>query len=57
MVLEAVQRLYDDKRTTKKQAHDEAYVTVRELVKELRWAKGTVHKWIEQAAAADLLDI
>jgi hypothetical protein len=56
-VSEAVQQLYDDKRTTQKTPHDEAYITVRDLAKALRWAKRTVHKWVEQAEAADLLDI
>ena len=56
-VAEAVQQLYDDKRTTKTQKHTEAFITVRDLAKALRWAKRTVQKWVDQAAEADLLDI
>jgi hypothetical protein len=41
-VAEAVRALYDTKRHDKK-AHDEAYVTIRELTIELRWASRTVN--------------
>jgi hypothetical protein len=54
-VAEAVQQLYDDMRT-KKTPHEAAYVTVRDLTKALRWATRTVQKWLDQAAAADLVE-
>jgi hypothetical protein len=55
-VAEAVRALYDAKHDAKT-AHDEAYITIRELTTHLRWASRTVHKWVDQAEAADLLDI
>jgi DNA-binding MarR family transcriptional regulator len=55
-VADAVRALYAAK-GDKKTPHVEAYVTVRELAKELRWAKRTVHKWVEQAEGADLIEI
>jgi hypothetical protein len=55
-VADAGRELYDAK-SDAKTAHDEAYVTIRELTTKLRWASRTVHKWVEQAEVADLLDI
>ena len=55
----AVREVYEDKLEEAQGKNPEGNVAVyvKDLARHLRWAKRTVHKWIDQAEAAGLIDV
>lgn len=52
-----VHALKVEKAQEKGVSQESVVVYAKELAKHLRWAKRTVHKWLDQAEAAELIDI
>ena len=52
-----VHALKVEKAQEKGGSEESVVVYAKELAKHLRWAKRTVHKWLDQAEAAELIDI